>query len=470
VIDVRRAALAVLCVLVAAPAAHAAFDPVYEAQNYRKIDERWTRDAADPEFQARLRLAGVEREARLAQILATDPERGPFANLCAHRTDGCAGDVRLYDWDRDPDHIRRPILFTARNGATISGHVWATRPGPRRRPGVVVTPGSVQAPEELYWFAPATLAERGYVVLTFDVQGQGYSDTFGAVVDRNEGVPAQQGRPFYDQTEDALDFFLSTARRPYVPRRSCTTGTSHAAKQRRRVREGRNPAANPLWRMLDRSRIGLAGQSFGAAGVSFVGQRDPRVDAIVAWDDLRPATAAPATDCPSAPHTRVPAGTPRVPGLGISNDYGLFRQPNTRAPDPEAKSAASRSYTAAGVDSGEIVIRGGTHYEAAYIPNPYFSATLRGIDLVAWYTGAWFDRHLRGDRGALRRLFTDRWRNDRHGAAVDPLGDGNLLSTYHRSRLAVGGVRCEDLRRGCPALAPDGEPPDYSYLREAAGE
>ena len=56
----------------------------------------------------------------------------------------------------------QPVLFTARNGATLSGHVWATRAGPAQRPGIVITNGSVQAPETLYWFVAQTLAKAGY--------------------------------------------------------------------------------------------------------------------------------------------------------------------------------------------------------------------------------------------------------------------------------------------------------------------
>jgi len=155
---------------------------------------------------------------------------------------GCAGDVRLYDWNG----IVKPVLFTARNGSTLSGRVWMTAGGPAKRPGVVITNGSVQAPETLYWFAAQTLAKAGYVVLTWDPQGQGYSDTYGEGVDRNDGVPSQSGRPFYDGTEDALDFFFSTPGTPYVPRPSCTTGTSHADKQTARVADGRSSAFNPL--------------------------------------------------------------------------------------------------------------------------------------------------------------------------------------------------------------------------------
>ncbi len=462
-----------LLVAFAAPAsAPAAFDPLYEQQNYGKIDERAKRDAADPEFQRLLREAGVRRQAEKEQIRLEDHERDFTANLCSNHMDGCAGDVRMYDWADRGAGLRQPVLWTARNGATISGHLWMTRSGPPRRPGIVITSGSVQAPEELYWFAAASLAKAGYVVMTFDVQGQGYSDTYGEGADRDEGVPAQEGRPFYDQTEDGLDFFLSTPGSPYAPRRSCTTGTSHAPKHARRVAEGRNAAHNPFWAAVDPDRIGIAGQSFGASGVSFVGPKDPRVDAVVGWDNLRPATAEAASDCPSAPETRKPAAAMTKPSLGISNDYGLFRQPNTSEPDPQAKTEGSRAATQAGVDSGELVIRGGTHYEAAYIPNPYFSATLRGIDLVTWYTIAWFDKYVKGDPSADARLLTTRWREDRRSAAVDPTGDANMLSRYHRSRLDIGRaggprVVCEDLREGCSALAPDGLPADFDYVEYA---
>ncbi len=107
------------------------------------------------------------------------------------------------------------MLFTARHGATISGHVWATVAGPAHRPGIVITNGSVQAEENMYWYAAQTLAKAGHVVLTFDPEGQGQSDTYGESPDQNEGFPAQSaGTPFYDGTEDAIDFLLSTPSKP----------------------------------------------------------------------------------------------------------------------------------------------------------------------------------------------------------------------------------------------------------------
>jgi hypothetical protein len=150
----------------------------------------------------------------------------------------------------------------------------------------------------------------------------------------------------------------------------------------------------------------------------------------------------------------------------MSGDYGLVVTPNTSDPDPEAKNTASLAYSQAGVDTGELVIRGGTHYEFSFIPNAGFPATLRGMDLVAWYTRAWVDRYVKGDKKADAALLTDRWRNDARGAAVDANGDPNLFSFYYRSRLDLGKAACEDMRAGCAALAPDGHGP-YSYLAAA---
>ena len=141
----------------------------------------------------------------------------------------------------------------------------------------------------------------------------------------------------------------------------------------------------------------------------------------------------------------------------MSADYGLTPTPYTSDPDRGAKGAGARQLAAAGVPTGELVIRGGTHYEFSFIPNAAFGGTLRGEDLVAWYTTAWFDRFLKGDRGADARLFTDRWRDDAQEAAVDPGQDGNLFSFYYDSPLWVDGRSCADLRtaQGC-GLAPDG--------------
>ncbi len=465
----------------APPAVAAAFDPALEVKNFAKTNERMQYVTLTPEFQARLIEANTANLASMAQIAADDPERVFAGNVCAQNGNECAGDVRFYDWKDNGFGTVKPVLFTARNGSTISGRVWATESGPAIRPLVVITTGSVQAPEQLYWGQAATLAKHGYVVLTYDVQGQGRSDTFGEGADANDGVPSQQGRPFYDNTEDALDFALSTPDDPYDPRPSCTSGTDHSPKQDRRVEEGRNAEFNPLSDLVDPDRVGIAGHSLGASAVSYVGQIDDRVDAIAAWDNLRaPQGDPPACTSGAAPRPASPPIT--KPALGISNDYGITPTPMLSDPDPLAKNAGFAAYKTAGVDSMEFTIRGGSHEESAFIPGMTTAvlglSTLRGGDMVAWYSTAWFDKHVKCAPGSAceeaadRRLLTDRWRADERSGQIDLNDDPNAFSFYFRSPFdlvtAAGTeVTCDDMRAGCATMAPDGLPPGYSFVSDA---
>src|SRR3954453_3525695 len=498
-------ALAMLAVC-AGPAL--AFDPGTESKNYSKVEERQA-IYDTPQYQAQLGVVSQQNFINALAIEANDPERQFTSDLCWNGGNGCAGDVRLYDWQAKGYGIVQPVVFTARNGATLSGHIWATKAGPADRPGIVITNGSVQANEQLYWFAAQALAKAGYVVMTFDPQGQGQSDTRGEAPDENEGFPAQtDGRPFFDGTEDAINFFYSSPSHPYVPETSCSTGTSHAPKQARRVKAGLDAGYNPFWKLFDHKRVGLAGHSYGAAGISYIGQWDRRVDALVAWDNLSQPSPGSGGNmsfppgekgCPAHPNERVdltkdPAKFSQgKPALGMSADYFLPPTPNTsEPPTPEhckqvedayehgqtpskddglgCKSLASDEYSKHGLDSGEIVIRGGSHLDFSFIPNHAFGATLRGADLITWYTTAWFDKYVKRDRTADRRLLTNRWRHDVQEAAVDPDGDGNMFSFYHPSRLDFTlsngkKVDCEDLRSGCASLSDaDGYQGDYAYI------
>jgi dienelactone hydrolase len=502
----RIGTLVGLMLALGAVPAVAAFDPGVEAKNFSKTQERQA-IYDTPEYQAQLRSQSTKNQADALAMQAKDPERQFVGDLCWNMSDGCAGDVRLYDWGPNGYGIVQPVLFTARNGATLSGRIWATKAGPAERPGIVITNGSVQADEPLYWFAAQTLAKAGYVVMTWDPQGQGQSDTRGEAPDGDEGFPAQSdGRPFFDGTQDALDFFFSTPSRPYVPQSSCSTGTSHAPKQARRVKAGLNAGFNPYWQRFDHKRVGLAGHSYGAAGVSYIGQLDKRVDAIVAWDNL--SQPSPGKDgqnfppgekgCPAHPEQRVDLtkmpGKGAAPALGMSADYFLPPTPNTsEPPSPQhcdqvlaeyeqhgtppsrddgtgCKSLASKGYSHRGIDTGEIVIRGGSHLDFSFIPNHAFGASLRGADETAWYTTAWFDKYVKGDRSADERLLTNRWRHDKQEGAVDPDHDANMMSFYHPSRLAfhlTSGKRYvnEDLRSKASGLSDrDGFCGTYSYV------
>jgi len=492
---VPRARLLVTAALVAGISASAAqaFDAGAESFNLLKSQERFADGESSPGFQAQIALQSLDGTVGLGQALAADPGRVP-ANPCAANLDLCAGDPRLYDWGGRYG-IVRPVHYVNRNGALISGHLWAPLPRRHRRirrmPAVLIVNGDL-APEPIYWYAAQAIARSGYVVMTFDPQGHGASDTYGAGDDQQRHVSTQQGagcdcieapadQDAAEQTRDALRFLLSSRRRPYLPKR--TPGHAKPAdspgriKQRQAAQAGNADPFDPLRRLVDARRIGLAGHSRGADAVSIVGSRDHKVDAIVAWDNLLPSTAPDANG-----HSR--RLKPRVPALGMSADYYVNPQPYTEDPPPLDKGQAFAAYRAAGVDAMELVLRGATHFEWSYAPG--LPATLRGIDLATWYSQAWFDRYLKGPRhpvvrrAATRRLLSDRWRHDPRGKAVDLQGDGNLFSFYYRSQFALHArrhgrrrlVKCGDLRRGCPTLVPkrrDGYPGEYSYLRARQG-
>ena len=346
------------------------------------------------------------------------------------------------------------VSFAALNGSTLRGHVFVPPPSVARPkagyPGVVITDGSVQAYEELYYWAAQDLAEAGYMVLTYDVQGQGDSSLFGSDCPGEcTGVPYQQDLNFYQGAEDSLSFFLSTPTAPF------------------------GGSSNPYAGDLDTGRIGLAGHSLGAAAISHVGQCDNRVSAIVAWDNLRQIESCQGIVIPKEHRT---TKLINAPALALTNDYGFFTTPATTAPDPESKTAGYEQVRRAGLDAQIIALRGATHLTYSYIPL-VFQANELGERMASYYTKAWFDLHLRGDRSGLTRLTATTFDGSVDGTSIgagvyDPaLADpadpyaGNVphrikgiqvqdaVSFYYRSSYSLrNGKRhltCTDVRAGC---------------------
>ncbi|MEA2171821.1 MAG: hypothetical protein QOF76_5121, partial [Solirubrobacteraceae bacterium] len=155
--------------------------------------------------------------------------------------------------------------------------------------------------------------------------------------------------------------------------------------------------------------------------------------------------------------------------LGLAGDY-IAPLPMTTAPDHERRTVVPKTFNAAGIDSGNIIIRGGNHLEWSWAPIP--AGTLRGVDLSAYYTSAWFDRYLKKDRTADRRLLTNRWQRDPKSPDADP----NLFSEFYGSRLDIhkrGGkhVVCDDLRTCTRLTSKDcGPKKAYGYLPIALGQ
>ena len=355
------------------------------------------------------------------------------------------------------------LSFTSDDGATLNGYLFrppASRPGPY--PGIVITTGSIQGYQNMYFWAAEGLAEAGYEVLTYDVQGQGTSDTFGADCTppavpsgQCKGVPFQQSYNFYQGTEDALNYFFSSA--------------------------------NPGRGDLDPDHVGIAGHSLGATAVSHVGQCDPRVKAIVAWDYL----AKPEATCTTPDVHGYPAGSPAVPtqttpALGISSEY--FFNPSSMSAPPDPQGSKAQEYldlAGRGTDAMQVTLRGSTHLEYTYVPY-ILPASRLGERVAMYYTLAWFDRYLRDDPTAFTRLTAHNFDTsadassigagtyDPAKAAANPTDTtaGNIpyklaglpvedrLSFYYMSEYALtppeGGAQavCLDMRKDCPAVAP----------------
>ena len=333
-------------------------------------------------------------------------------------------------WDGTRGQIKR-VAWTNRYGALIRGDVFAPLPGARdpytgRKlkppyPGVVITTGSIQGSERMYWWLAQDLAERGYVVLTYDVQGQGTSETLPHENDQVNalpfcnplaepqnleqfgcpGVPAQQGSNFIFGTQDALSFFLSTPGKPYKNRNDGDVKVNNF---------------NPYWKLFDRRRdrktvtpgrttkVAIIGHSLGAFAVSYVQGIDKRVETAVALDKLSSGSSS------GSGTASVPEVQPVVPALGIQSEYGFTVQPYfmnngssiapqpgplDQGPDPQRElKTGFAKWKEKGIDSMVIVPRASTHLEytdIAYV----LPASRYGQALSSVYTQAWLDRYLK---------------------------------------------------------------------------
>lgn len=460
-----------------------------EARNFRRILEA-PAEQASPVFQARLLAQSATNAGTWTARLLNDPSwldprsgNSPILPVCAAGGLGCSGDPFRHPEAAGADGrgfyqqeaVVTPVLFYDRRCARISGHIWRPRqlPPGARLPAVVIENGSVQAPEALYWWAAQALVRGGYMVLTHDARGQGRSDFLapGAVLGSN-----LEPDTFWLGLVDAIDFLRSTPERPHPRNAEC-------------ARHYPTPmtAFNPEHGWLDRDRLGLAGHSFGAAGVGFVQSygaegaepwpglldSDNPVDVIVAWDALgtpeSPISANAGAYIPAAGNyagplytltgTAYPAIVPRVPALDLPSEYGVIAAPFLAPPSPERHLAAFRLWQSAGVPVTSLVIRGGTHLETSPLPPAHATSWCRevvgdrcvgswGLGLAEHYTLAWFDRWLKrpgepGHADADARLLDDAGEHGRRKLSFHFLSARDFPDRLGRRQ------HCENLRGEC---------------------
>jgi hypothetical protein len=306
----------------------------------------------------------------------------------------------------------------------------------------------------MYWWAAELLADNGYVVLTFDAQGQGRSDSLGHSDDAletptMEGVPSQQALNFLEATVDAVEFVLSTPDKRYPWAFSGDEANGYAT-------------FNPYWEQIQyidgKANLGIAGHSFGAMGVLYAQDQTSNtmnagsIRAAVSWD---PGSVR----FPGEEQLRMNLPqTPSVPTM-IQNAES-FAQPsfNPSRPDPESRKANFNRWRDAGVDTMQIAPRAATHMEWAYVPY-VVAASSWGNAIAQWYTLAWFDKYLKHHPTADERLLTEKW-NVPGLCGAEP----NCYSIYYKNAYAFDGEdgvshSCDDVahitdQTACPDTDP----------------
>lgn len=280
------------------------------------------------------------------------------------------------------------------SGAMLYGTLFAPplSAGAGPFPGVVILPGSLVGIQSQYAWAGRYLASHGYVALTADPQGVGKSQSVGSCyvgsppsgssVGPCPGVPYQQTSNWEDAGESALDYFLS--------------------------------AKNPYGSVVNHSRIGMAGHSLAARAISYLQGVDKRIGAVVAWDNLAsndegdagsPTTGPPVSSVGGlqAPGSGNPV-VPRVPAMGQASESGS----QTASPGSTIKKTAFNLWRSRGVASMELDFAGSAHLDWGQYTEEgqtyNTAAHSLEVETFAYYTVAWFDRFLKGEKRATTRL------------------------------------------------------------------
>lgn len=420
-----------------------------EAQNVAHTYEA-NAEQLNPVFQARALQQQQTNSTAMLMRSISDPSwslppafgNSPATPLCAAGMGPCVGDPFRYPGVDGPDGKRFyeqeaeviPVVYYDQGCARISGKVWRPRKEINSTlPAIVVKNGSVQAGEQLYWWAVQEFVRAGYTVLTNDPRGQGASD---ASTPSGEQGGNFNGAVFYEGLVNDIDFLLSSPAQPY-PHEAACKGTYPT----------KTNSFNPFHALVDPDRVGLAGHSFGAGGVTWVqsygasdsqpwpGKLTPTnpVKVVVAWDALgsrsKPNSATlsslpPLNGADSAIRpSEAPPVSARVPAMSFTSEYGFTPIPFVRNPPRDEHLHAFKQWKEASLPVYALTIAGTTHLDyslgyalpaSSWCPKVENNACVGGWarPMITHYTLAWFDRYLKnpGEQGfdtADQRLLDD---------------------------------------------------------------
>lgn len=449
-----RAVLAFLALLAVVPAAH--------AQDPEPGTPEW--QAREAENFARTSQRPSDRAAQGIVDPATDPARA----------------LRVWAPERGE---ALDAGYLNRYGANIAVRMF--RPPlerPRPLPSVVVIPGAGTGTRPSYHFLGEDLAEHGYLVLIFDPQGQGASDSQGRPETceaegpwrepqemgiREQGACAGQMPQGDLVTGSEGDIF--THELLGTPVDHTATAETYRALAGTFVLGGLDATAwmlsdeNPWRAWVNPRRVGITGHSAGAYGATQAANGDPlhRFRAAVGLDGYHPVDLGVA---------------PRVPTLWIQSEQENAMRTMPPRDEQAARSlhptwAAFDAFRAAGVNAGHVVLRGSTHLDFTDASLP---ASRDGARYASYLTLAWFDRFLRGRRSGTRRLFAQRFDDSIDVSSIGTGGVGvggdgyanvpptiagekvgDAFSYYYDSALAAFGADCDQLRlRPCALPRP----------------
>jgi pimeloyl-ACP methyl ester carboxylesterase len=370
------------------------------------------------------------------------------------------------------------VSYRNRYDARISAHLWAPRPGIGHAPyPAVVFVNGAGASEEHYWSFAQDLAEHGYVVLTFDPQGDGRSDAAPAdrycdpdgrwrkpqeMGVREHGDCAGQNGDDVSETVGQVPGVVDIV----VGGHTGQQGTLDVQSLYRQIepnyvfgaldaRDYLVSARSPVRSLVDRDRVAVVGHSMGAYAAALTGNGDPK----------RRFTAAVSMD--SFAHL-MHGVRPRVPTLYLQSEQEFFSGPRLAPPPPTALHATRADYVQfrrSGVPVMFGVLASSTHQEFEYVgPEAHLPASSTGQRVATYYVLAWLDRWLGSAPGAGRRLVAKRfdasvdrssiglgrWNpltttNEPYRIAGTPVRDA--LSSYYVSQADFGNHHCTDLRK-----------------------
>ena len=189
--------------------------PAYVARDLQNMQDaygRITGPGGQLQNPAYLAVARARRHGRpdLAADGAgrlTDPDRGDArpGGPRLERRQPAARRLERHPRPERADLVHQPLRRAAATAPSTAPSRARATPTPAQVlrgpfPGVVITEGSVQGSEGMYRWLAQDLAERGYVVLTYDVQGQGGGETLP-----HEPVPGGDSNalPFCNPFADA---------------------------------------------------------------------------------------------------------------------------------------------------------------------------------------------------------------------------------------------------------------------------